>query len=89
MIRQRIEFMIAHDRERTSGLMHGTDQPDGFWYLRPTIHEIADEDGRSRRMPKCSVTLFVSKPIQQVDQLVCMSVNITNDVVQTDLPFTR
>ena len=89
VIRQRVEFMIAHNGERAARLVHSADQPHGFWNLRPAIHEVSDEDSRSTRMPERAVTLLVAKTIQQFDPLGCMSVNITHNVVQSALLVIR
>ena len=60
-----VEFMVAHDGERGTGIDHAPYHLDGFSLQWPTADEISQEDHPPFLMSVRTITDTVFKPVQQ------------------------
>ena len=60
-----IEFVVAHDGERGTGIDHAPHNFDGFTLQWSTVNEITQEDHPPFRMSVRTITDTVFKPVQQ------------------------
>lgn len=89
MKRNRVVFVIAHDREGVIGFDHRTDDFEDFPDRRASVDKIADEDGLPVRMSVSPTMPTVSHVGKQGSKFRSMAVNIANDVVTNCVIFQR
>lgn len=64
VVKDRIEFMVAHDGECFSGIHHGADEVEHFANLRATVDVVAQEDHLAPF--RVTVIVFVGEVSQRV-----------------------
>ena len=79
--RQSVELMIPHDGQGGIAFAHSSSDLDGVPDSRPTIDEVAAENCFASCMTKHLRRFFVTQLRQKFDQLICMAVNISDNVV--------
>jgi hypothetical protein len=79
--RQRIEFMVAHDRHRGAGFAHSARNTQDLPLIGPTVDEVTYENCLPLGVSKDTTDFGVFHFRQQSAKSVCVPVNITNDVV--------
>ncbi len=79
-MKKRVESCY-HDRQRLPILHHGSYDIQRFTNLRAAINEVSQEDDLAFAMPEPIARARVPQLLQQSTKLVCVSVNITNQIV--------
>ena len=78
----RIHFVISQNGEGAARFNHRAHCSQDLADLGPPIDEIAQEDGfPALRMLKGSVCFRVAKSSQKHHKFICMTVDVSNDVV--------
>ena len=83
----RIELVVPHDRARGTCVDHAADYIDHLAVPRAAIYEIAQEEARSVGIGVApgAAAWFVAELGETRDQLVRLTVNVGNDVVQVKI----
>ena len=76
--------MIAHDRQRGSGIHHPASRVDGAQLCRTAVDEVSDEDGLPLRVTPGAGRVVIAKFAQQGFQLVGLPVDVADDVIAHD-----
>ncbi len=77
----RVELMVAHDRQRFAGLNHGTHDAHYLQLLGPAVDVVAQKQSLAGRVPPDTVGFRVAQPVKQPLQGFGVAVDIANDVV--------
>ncbi len=80
-IAQGVVLVVAHDDAGGAVLHHVAHQVQGLTDSRPSINDIADENGLPAGVLIDPVHLAVAHLVQQSGQCIGATVNITDDVV--------
>ena len=79
-----VQFMVAHDRERDTGVNHAACNIHRADLCRAAVNEIADEDRLALVVTPGAARVAIAELAEQCFQLVRLPVDVPDDVVDRD-----
>ena len=87
VVRERIEFVVAHHGESMTSLDHGPNNFERLPNLWPPVDEVAEKNHLAFGMSVNPTGVVIAKFVQQLDEFIGMAVNVTDQVVHLMFPF--
>lgn len=84
-----VQFVIAHNSQRRSGIHHAPNRVDGTNLSRTAVDEVPDENDLSAGMAPGAAGVLIAKLGKQAFQLVRLPVDVSDNVVSQCLPSLR
>jgi hypothetical protein len=76
-----VEFVISHHCTCCAGVAHGAGNSQNLPLVGTAVYEITNKDHLPLWVPKDAFNLGVVELVQQSMQSVCMTMNVTNEIV--------